>query len=185
MQQNHARRKARRLHRCQRMPVKNPPGTLRIALLILGAFAFLCFEWNLHCTQNTSFFTAVFEMEVHPEDKGFGDSAPLVYRPGFAWPLRAVLAAALLVALFGPARAVIGRRLGSLSSSAATLTTFLSPMVALAVFLLLPTEVIGERFHALSLAAAIWATVLALIAASALRSLSQATSRSGTTKESR
>jgi hypothetical protein len=167
------------------MPVKNPPGTLRITLLILGALAFLCFEWNLHCTQNTSFFTAVFDMEAHPEDNGFGEADPLVYHKGFARPLRAVLAAALLVALLGPARAVIGRRLGSISSSAATLTTFLSPMVAMAVFLLLPTEVIGERFHALSLAAAIWSTLLALIAASALSSLSQATNRSGTTKESR
>ncbi len=85
------------------MPVNNPPGTLRITLLILGAFAFLCFEWNLHCTQNTSFFTAVFDMEVHPEDNGFGGAAPLVYRQSFAWPVRVVLAAALLVALLGPA----------------------------------------------------------------------------------
>lgn len=167
------------------MPVQNPPGTLRITALILGAFAFLCFEWNLHCTQDTSFVMAVFDMEAHPEDNGFGGGAPLVYHQGFAWPLRVVLAAALLVALFGPARAVIGRRLGSLGASAATLLTFLSPMLALAVFLLLPTEVIGERFHALSLAAAIWSTLLALIAASALRSLAQATSRSGSTQGSR
>ncbi len=162
----------------RQMPVKNPPGTLRITLLILGALAFLCFERDLHCTQSTSFFMAVFEMEVHPEDKGFGGGAPLVYRQGFAWPLRVAFAAALLVALFGPARAVIGRRLGSLGASAARLLTFLSPMLALAMFLLLPTKVIGERFHALSLAATMWSTLLALIAGSALRSLAQATSRS-------
>lgn len=159
------------------MPERDPPGTLRITLLILGGLAFLCFEWNLHCTQYSSFLTAVFDVEVHPEDKGFGGGAPLVYRQGFAWPLRAILGLSLLVALFGPARAVIGRRLGSLSSSAATLTTLLSPVTALVVFLLLPTEVIGERFKALSLPAAIWSSLLALIAASALRSLAQATGR--------
>lgn len=167
------------------MPVNNPPGTLRITVLILGAFAFLCFEWNLHCTQNTSFFTAVFDMEAHPEDNGFGGGAPLVYRKGFAWPLRVAMAAALLIALFGPARAIVGRRLSSLSASAATLLTFLSPMLPLAVFLLLPTEIIGERFHALSLAAAIWSTLLALVAASAPRSLAQATSRMGRAQGSR
>lgn len=157
--------------------MNNPPGTLRITVLIMGAFAFLCFEWNLHCTQNTSFFTAVFDMEVHPEDNGFGGAAPLVYRQGFAWPLRVVLAAALLVALFGPASAVMGRRLGSLNSSAANLTTFLSPTLPLAAFLLIPTEIIGERFHALSLAATAWSMFLALIAASALRSLAPAARR--------
>jgi uncharacterized membrane protein YhaH (DUF805 family) len=150
------------------MPEMAPPGDLRIALMILGALAFLSFEWDLHCTQTTSFFIAVFDREAHAEDNGFSGGDPLVYRPGYAWPLRAILGLSLLVALFAPAGAVIGRRLDALSSSGATLVSFLSPLLAFAEFVLLPEEVIGERFHELSLFASLWSALLATIGASVL-----------------
>jgi hypothetical protein len=121
------------------MPEKNPPGTLRITLLILGGLAFLCFEWNLHRTQNASFLTAVFDMEVPPDGRQGVRGGPAGVSPGFCLAVASDPGVSLVIALFGPVSVVLGRRLGSLSSSAAALTTFLSPMLALGVFLMLPT----------------------------------------------
>jgi hypothetical protein len=135
------------------------PGGISIALLAIAAIAFLAlFKENPHCTQEVSFLLAVFEMENHPEDKGW-NGPPLVYQAPLAWPLRSALGLLAVSALFMPAIIALTSRGGTIRQARAGLilvTATVAPAIASAV----PREIIGERFQELLRATALCSLLL-------------------------
>ena len=135
------------------------PGRISIAVLVTVATTFLCtFEQNPHCTQQISFALAVFEMENHPEDKGW-KGPPLVYQVPFAWPIRGLLGSLVLGALFAPAIVVLACR-DSPEARRTGKVVQVNLAVAVALVSLLPREIIGERFQELLRATSLCACLL-------------------------
>jgi hypothetical protein len=120
--------------------------TLLFAALYLGMAIYwlATFSENLHCTQTTSFRIATFDMIPHEEDEG----PPLVYRSGFAFPLRHYFATSILAFFLVPPLAsvqVIRRRLSW--RQWVRITAGVSGLVLFNT--LLPNIIVGERFWTL------------------------------------
>ncbi|HEY0707515.1 MAG TPA: hypothetical protein VGG33_12000 [Polyangia bacterium] len=138
-----------------------PPGRISITLLTLAGILFLrLFEWNPHCTQEVSFGLAVFDMENHPEDKGW-NGQPLIYQQPFVLPLRGALILLVLGTLFAPAIAAAAYRGDLITKRKGNRTQGALPFVA-ALVSLLPMAIIGERFQELLRASALVSLPLVL-----------------------
>lgn len=114
-------------------------------VFIVGSMYWLAtFSVNLHCYQYTSFRIATFDRLPFEEDVG----PPLVYRDGFAVPLRIYFAASILsfflvppLASFQAIRRVMSYR------QWARITAGMGGLLLFNV--LLPNIVVGERFWTL------------------------------------
>ena len=121
---------------------------VRVALgvhLLVGVLFLTTFRENLHCTQDTSFRIAAFEMTPHPEEEG----PPLVYGGPLAIVLRTYFGVALLAFVLWPsvgALAVMQQRLSRTRwrVSVAVLT------LLILVNAITPNAISGERFSALN-----------------------------------
>ena len=102
------------------------------------------FHETLHCSQETSFAIAAFDMVPNEEER----PVPLVYAKGYAFPLRASMALGLVGLLFGPVAAAWARVAGRASNRTFWVTTSLCIALG-ACILVIPASVTGERFQAL------------------------------------
>ena len=126
-----------------------------LAFALIPAVFVLEFDENLHCTQRTSFRTAVVDLVPHEEEL----PVPLVYLPQYRAGLRALFAFLLLVFLFAPFGSLccVARRWWTTATGRRAL---LSAVALLIVVLLIPEHIIGERFSALYHAAAVLGLML-------------------------
>ena len=126
-----------------------------LAFVVIPAVFVLAFDENLHCTQRTSFRTAVFDLVPHEEEL----PVPLIYLSPYRSGLRALFAFVLLVFLFAPFGSLccVARRWWTATAGRRAL---LSTGALLIVFMLIPEHIIGERFSALYHAAAVLGLML-------------------------
>ncbi len=118
-------------------------------LLLLTAFISLFFVFffieNLHCTQNSSFLIATFDMQPHVEET----SPRLVYQMPFAPLLRAYLSSSLLLFLLYPSFSCTLFLRGKLSPIRyLTIGGFVFLLIG--INMRLPIEIVGERYEALN-----------------------------------
>jgi hypothetical protein len=129
---------------------------------VVAATVFLCgFECNPHCTQRVSFTLAVFQLENHPEDKGW-HGPPLVYQASFIWPLRSLLAFVVMTGLFTPALVTLAARSGLLGLRLGLIVQGCASLLP-GLLSLFPREVIGERFQVLLRAASLYSVAAILV----------------------
>lgn len=119
-----------------------------LALLAYAALFTTGFIANLHCTQYTSFYMATFEMEPHIEEAEGSYGTPMVFKPGYAIPIRIGLSLSLLAFLFLPPSLGLFL-LDSRIRYGTWLVASLLAVGALLVSAFLPIEIIGERYRAL------------------------------------
>jgi hypothetical protein len=128
--------------------------------LSIGTWFVRSFRQNLHCTQDTSFAIATFDMKPHPEESAEGP-VPLIYQSGFSVPLRVYFAGSLLTLLFAPAAgglAVLWKPRHFRRWKIAVIAI----VVMAIVNALIPTVIAGERMKAL-LVIGIFISILPLI----------------------
>ena len=115
------------------------------AAFLAGSIDWLAtFEVNLHCYQYTSFRIATFDRVAFEEDEG----PPLVYRDGFAIPLRIYFAASILGFFLVPPLASFQAVRGRMSFRRwRRITAVVSGLLLFNV--LLPNIIVGERFWTL------------------------------------
>jgi hypothetical protein len=125
-----------------------------VALSLLP-FSFLLSVDNLHCTQNTSFKIALFDMKSHIE----GEPEPLIYKHPFAVPLRSYFGLCLLVFYFSP---VVSGTLFIYDKISAKdyFGSFLYIAGFHVVNIFLSIYLAGERFTGLYINAGLYCTIL-------------------------
>lgn len=123
-----------------------------VFLVCIPTWFLIRWEFNLHCTQHTSFSIVLFDWEPHIEDR---PGAPIYHDP-WGMTIRFLVACMTVMSLYLPAAACL---LGSLRRKPAYMLWGIG-ILATAVFLFTSSPLGGERTSSLAIATAILGLLL-------------------------
>lgn len=129
--------------------------------VVIASLFLLGFKYNIHCDQYTSFAIATFNMEPHVEE-GINDQMPLIYKHPYGISLRIYLSSILIGFLFWPSFLTLLVAYKKLTADTwKRLITILSYL--LIPGLIMPENIIGERFKSLYFAAVLVGSIIYLL----------------------